>query len=140
MIDYTFARPTNVTDQAILDLYRSNGWTAYTEAPQNTLAAFQQSTVLWALASGRLVGFVRGITDGHTILYIQDILVHPDFQRQHIGTALVRRYLQRHQHIGQTVLITDDERRTRAFYQSIGFSEVRPQDDGRAFVLDRRFN
>ncbi|WP_260145728.1 hypothetical protein, partial [Levilactobacillus brevis] len=36
-------------------------------------------------------------------------------------------------------LITDSEPRTQAFYASLGFREVLPQDYGRAFVLDRRY-
>jgi len=139
MIDYTFEQPTTVTTDQILNLYQSVGWTAYTQAPKTTLAALQGSVVLWALADAQLIGLARGITDGHTILYIQDILVDPRYQRQHVGTELVHRFLQHHDHIGQTVLLTDPDAATAAFYQSLGFLEVTPKAYGRAFVLDRRF-
>jgi Acetyltransferases len=140
MIDYTFEKTTDITAQQILDLYQSVGWSAYTQQPQTTLKALDNSTVLWAVADQKLIGLCRGITDGATILYIQDILVDPSFQGQHIGTNLVNKFLQHYQNIGQTVLITDPDDKTLAFYQSLKFLEVTPQKYGRAFVLDRRFN
>lgn len=139
MIDYTFKRPEWLTDTQLLELYQSVDWLAYLQVPQNTLAAFSQSTVLWAVTDHQLVGLARGITDGHTILYIQDVLVHPAFQRQHIGTTLVKKFLQHYPHVGQTVLITDPEDRTLQFYRSLGFLEITPEHYGRGFVLDRRF-
>lgn len=139
MITYTFTRPATVTDQQLLDLYRSVDWLAYLQHPDNTLAAFAHSTVMWALDRGELVGVIRGITDQHTILYIQDILVRPDHQGQRIGTQLVQQFLQHYASIGQTVLITDPEDKTLAFYQSLKFLEITPQTYGRAFVLERRF-
>lgn len=139
MIAYTFSRPAHVTDAQILALYASVGWTAYTQAPHTTLAALTNSVVLWACAADQLVGLVRGITDGQTILYIQDILVTPAYQRQHIGTTLVHRFLTHHERIGQTVLMTDATTQTAAFYRSLDFTPVTPQGAGLAFVLDRRF-
>lgn len=140
MIDYTFEKTTDITAQQILGLYQSVGWSAYTQQPQTTLKALDNSTVLWAVADQKLIGLRRGITDGETILYIQDILVDPNFQGQHVGTKLVKKFLNHFQNIGQTVLITDPEDKTLEFYQSLNFLEITPQKYGRAFVLERRFN
>jgi len=139
MLTYQFTRDPQITDQQILDLYRQVGWTAYLQDPANTLAALNQSTVLWVTDATHLVGLIRGVTDAHTILYVQDILVHPDFQGQHVGTELVQRFLKHYQNVGQTVLITDPEDKTLKFYQSLNFLEITPQTYGRAFVLERRF-
>lgn len=140
MIDYTFTKPATIDGQEILDLYQSVGWTAYTQQAANTLDAFENSTVLWATQNNKLVGLCRGITDKKTILYIQDIIVAPEFQRQHIGTNLVQKFLNHYSNIGQTVLITDPEDATLLFYKSLGFLEVTPKEYGRAFVLERRFS
>lgn len=140
MTTYTWQRPAGVTDAHVLALYRAVGWAAYLKDPTATLAALIQSAILWAVADdGQLAGLIRGISDGYTILYIQDIIVAPPFQRQHIGTELVHRFLLHFQHVGQTVLLTDPEEKTKQFYQSLGFREVTPQAYGRAFVLDRRY-
>ena len=140
MIDYTFQKPNFIDSKQILDLYQSVGWLAYVQQPQTTIEALNNSVVLWAIENKKLVGLCRGITDDKTILYIQDILVNPTHQGQHIGTDLVKRFLKKYQDVGQTVLITDPEDETLAFYQSLKFQEVKPSGYGRAFVMDCRFN
>jgi len=139
MITYSFTKTAPVTNQEILDLYRSVDWSAYLQHPQNTLDALANSTVLWATVDDHLVGLIRGVTDGHTILYIQGLLVDPAYQQQHVGTTLMKKMLDHYQNVGQTVLITDPEERTRKFYESLDFLQITPQTYGRAFVLERRF-
>ncbi|WP_334351733.1 GNAT family N-acetyltransferase [Companilactobacillus sp. HBUAS56257] len=112
----------------------------YTQQPQSTIEALDNSVVLWAINGKNLIGLCRGITDNQTILYIQDILVDPAYQGQKIGTNLVNRFLKSYQNIGQTVLITDPEEKTLNFYKSLHFLEVTPAEYGRAFVMDCRFN
>ncbi|WP_179394640.1 GNAT family N-acetyltransferase [Lacticaseibacillus absianus] len=138
MISYTWQRPATLSDQAILALYASVGWTAYLKAPANTLAGIADATVLWALDGPKLVGLARAITDHHTILYVQDVLVTPAYQRRHIGSDLLTRLLDQFADIGQTVLLTDPEVRTQRFYGSLGFHAVTPSGYGRAFVRDTR--
>lgn len=140
MIDYTFQKPNFIDSKQILNLYQSVGWFAYTQQPQTTIEALNNSVVLWATSGKKLIGLCRGITDNQTILYIQDILVDPAYQGQKIGTNLVNRFLKNYQNIGQTVLITDPEEKTLNFYKSLNFLEITPAEYGRAFVMDRRFN
>ena len=42
---------------------------------------------------GLTVGMGRLIGDGARIFYLQDIFIHPDYQRQGIGTAIVKKLL-----------------------------------------------
>jgi predicted N-acetyltransferase YhbS len=53
-----------------------------------------------------------------------------------VGRALVQAVLDRYQLARQKVLLTDDEPGQRAFYESVGFKEVRDYANGtlRAFV------
>ena len=44
-----------------------------------TLAAHEEAA---------LAGLIRVVEDGHTIVFVQDILVRPQFQRRGIGPAL----------------------------------------------------
>ena len=109
----------------ILDLYASVGWTAYTDDPAAlrngvtnsllTLAAYEESA---------LVGLVRAVGDGHTIVFVQDILVRPQFQRRGIGSALLQAVLNRYANVRQIELVTDDTPETIAFYRSMGFQEL----------------
>jgi len=55
---------------------------------------------------------------------LQDILVHPDFQRRGIGARLISECLIRYAHVRSKVLITDDEERQRLFYEKSGFQNT----------------
>lgn len=106
----------------ILGLYASVGWTAYTEQPESLRRGFEASLlVLAAYEDGALVGLIRVVGDGQTIVFVQDILVHPSCQRRGIGTALLKEVLKRYSHVRQIELMTDDTPKTRAFYESVGF-------------------
>lgn len=71
---------------------------------------------------GLLVGFLRAVSDGATIAYLQDVLVRRSHQRQGIGQALVDAFLDRYGHVRQRVLLTDDEPGQRAFNETLGFT------------------
>lgn len=94
------------------------------------------SGVIPAADGGRLVGLARVVSDGHTIAYLQDILVDPGHQRRGIASELLRRIFARFGHVRQHVLLTDTEERQRAFYETHGFRESRDVegDELRAFV------
>lgn len=105
----------------VLPLYESVGWTAYTEQPDVLRRGFEHSLlVLGAFEGTRLLGLVRAVGDGETIVFIQDLLVAPDRQRTGVGTALLKAVLDRFPRVRQIELVTDDTPETRAFYQSAG--------------------
>jgi ribosomal protein S18 acetylase RimI-like enzyme len=121
----------------VVALYRSVGWTAYAEAPSLLEAALRGSSrVVTARRKGTLVGLARVISDGATICYLQDVLVHPDARRIGIGRDLVEAVLRPYAHVRQKVLLTDHNLGQRGFYESLGFSETRDYAAGtlRAFV------
>ena len=64
------------------------------------------------------------VGDGATVIFVQDILVYPEKQRQGIGTALLKAVLDRYAHVRQIQLLTDNTPKTVAFYRSLGFLEL----------------
>jgi GNAT superfamily N-acetyltransferase len=94
------------------------------------------SYVVTACWGGRLVGLARVLSDGASICYLQDVLVRPGEQRRGIGRALVRAVLERYRTVRQKVLLTDDELGRCAFYESLGYAEIRDYESGtlRSFV------
>ena len=109
----------------ILPLYTQVGWTAYTEDMPALERGFQHSLlVLAAYENDALLGLIRVVGDGATVILIQDILVDPEKQRQGIGSALLKAVLDRYPNVRQIQLTTDDTPKTVAFYQSLGFSEL----------------
>ena len=79
--------------------------------------------VLAAYEGDELLGIIRVIGDGYTIVFIQDILVFPDKQCNGVGTALLKAVLERYPHVRQIELTTDNTDKTVSFYKSLGFTE-----------------
>ena len=116
---------TSYNEAEILRLYNSVGWTAYTDDPDTLKAGFKGSLLtLAAYEDDQLLGIIRTVGDGHTILYIQDILVFPAYQRKGVGSALIRAILERFHTVRQIMLTTDNTPKTIAFYKSQGFLQV----------------
>ncbi|MGC5628687.1 GNAT family N-acetyltransferase [Georgenia sp. Z1344] len=120
----------------LTELYDAVGWTAYTRDPDRLAAAVAGSaSVATAREDGRLVGLARVVGDGHTIAYLQDVLVDPGHRRGGIGRELVRLAFSPFAHVRQQVLITDDEPGQHAFYTSLGFTAAHELEHPvRAFV------
>ena len=101
------------------------GWTAYTENIQALKQGYKNSLlVLAAYDNDKLLGIIRAVGDGFTIVFVQDILVFPEKQRQGIGTALLQAVLDRYPDVRQIELATDNTPKTVAFYKSMGFCEL----------------
>lgn len=134
-----YANGSDLPLDAVVRLYDSVGWSAYTEDPGNLAAALAGSTLLAVARDGAdLVGLARVISDGHSICYLQDVLVDPRFQRTGLGRSLVEFVLAPYAHVRQKVLLTDTEPGQKAFYESLGYQQAGANDDGglplRAFV------
>ena len=116
---------TTYNETEILKLYASVGWTAYTEHPNVLRKGFENSMLTLAAYDGeKLMGIIRTVGDGHTIVFVQDILVFPEHQRKGVGSALLQAVLDRYSHVRQIELATDNTEETVAFYRSMGFKEM----------------
>lgn len=136
-ISYRTGTDLQVSD--LVDLYDAVGWSLYTRAPETLQAGIRASLrVITAWDGERLVGLARIVGDGLTIVYLQDILVHPTYQRRAIGRELLQRAFEPFAGVRQQVLMTDAEPGQRAFYEAMGFREIRDLEPSpRVFV---RFN
>ena len=123
-----------VDQDDLLDLYESVGWSAYTGDPEGLVRAIEGSTyVVTARHEGALIGLARVLSDDVSILYLQDILVRPEWQRRGVGRALLLRCLERYGHVRTKALLTDDEDRQHRFYRAMGFTDVADVDRLHAF-------
>ena len=106
----------------ILPLYKAVGWSNYYEHPEMLQQAYAGSLcILAAYEDEKLIGIIRAVGDECSILFIQDILVYPEYQRKGIGTALIRAVLEQYPHVYQIELATDNTEKTVSFYKSLGF-------------------
>ncbi len=111
-------------EDEIKRLYTEVGWAAYTENMEALEQGYKNSLfVLAAYENEELLGVIRVVGDGFTVVFIQDILVFPGKQRQGVGTALLKAVLAKYPDVRQIELTTDNTPKTLAFYKSLGFSE-----------------
>lgn len=118
-----FLTNKNINLKQLINLYQSVGWTSYTERPELLQQAVHNSLyVLGAFNHDQLIGLIRVVGDGLTIIYIQDLLVLPAYQNQGIGSTLINKVRKEFRHVRQQVLLTMEEPETRAFYEKNGFT------------------
>ena len=112
-------------EEEILRLYTAVGWTAYTQDPSALRRGYEHSLlVLGAYEGNELLGIIRAVGDGATIVFVQDILVYPEQQRKGVGSVLLQAVLDRYSAVRQIELVTDNTEKTVAFYKSMGFIEL----------------
>ena len=121
-MEITISEYKNYNSEEILDLYNSVGWCSYTNRPEMLEHAFANSLKIFGAHDGeKLVGIIRAVGDGCSIVFIQDILVLPECQRRGIGRKLVKMMLKTYPDVYQIELATDNTEKTVAFYKSCGF-------------------
>ncbi|HEE9847071.1 GNAT family N-acetyltransferase [Clostridium perfringens] len=111
----------NVED--ILYLYNDVGWSSYTKDIDSLIKSIKNSLkVISVWDKDLLVGLIRVVGDGHSIIYIQDILILQKYQNSGIGKRLIEIILDKYKNVRQKVLLTDKEEKNILFYKKVGFS------------------
>lgn len=109
----------------IKSLYDSVGWKAYTENMDNLMRGFKNSLkVLAAFDGNKLIGIIRAVGDGFTMVFIQDVLVIPSEQGKGVGKSLLKAMIDLYPEVRQIELATDIDTKTIGFYKSLGFKEL----------------
>lgn len=121
-----YKKNDTISFEEIFPLYEAVGWTNYTSIPTMLQNALEHSLFLISARDedGKLIGFLRAVGDGYSIVYIQDIIVLPEYHRQGIGTQLLRQTMEHFKEVYQMILTTDSELKTVAFYESNGFTAL----------------
>lgn len=106
---------------AIKQLYLDNEWYAYTHDIERLYRGILNSTdKVGAYIDNQLVGLIRTISDQESVCYIQDILILKKYQRKGIGKALMNMIFEKYSYLRQIILMTDNTKQQRTFYESIG--------------------
>lgn len=121
-MEYVFNANKQLAKDALKSLYEDVEWYAYTKDLDGLAEAMTHSLyVLSAWDNEELIGLVRVVGDGLTIIYIQDILVLNNRQNQGIASELMRRVLEKYRDVRQKVLLTEEAADVRHFYEKHGF-------------------
>ena len=109
----------------VLHLYQAVGWTNYTNQPQMLEQALSHSLVIYvALDGNAMVGLIRLVGDGFSSVLVQDLIILPIYQRQGIGSALMKEALEDYKDAYQVQLATEQTEKNVGFYRSMGFEAL----------------
>ena len=118
-------KETSVSIDDVLHLYQAVGWTNYTNQPQMLEQALSHSLAIYLARDGeKIVGLVRLVGDGFSSVFVQDLIVLPSYQRQGIGSTLMRQALSDYKDTYQVQLATEQTEKTLEFYRSLGFETL----------------
>ena len=109
----------------VLHLYQDVGWTNYTHQPEMLEQALSHSLAIYvALDGDAVVGLIRLVGDGFSSVLVQDSIVLPSYQRQGIGSALMKQALEDFKEVYQVQLATEQTEKNVGFYRSMGFETL----------------
>ncbi len=113
----------------VLHLYQAVGWTNYTHQSQMLEQALSHSLVIYlALDGDAVVGLIRLVGDGFSSVFVQDLIVLPSYQRQGIGSSLMKQALEDFKEAYQVQLATEQTEKNVGFYRSMGFETLSTYD------------
>ena len=132
-------KETSVSLDDVLHLYQAVGWTNYTNQPQMLAQALTHSLAIYLARDGeKIVGLVRLIGDDFSLVFVQDLIVLPSYQRQGIGSALMKQALADYKDAYQVQLATEETEKTLGFYRSLGFETLSSFQCTGMILVDRK--
>lgn len=122
----------DLPDEQLHQLFVSVGWSDGSETPEMIKKGYHlpwinSTLVISAWVNERLVGAVRVLSDKMFRSIIYDLIVIPEFQKQGIGSELMKRCI-RHFPNSEWLLTTTKD--TARFYEKIGFQKCGVGGDG----------
>ena len=132
-------KETSVSLDDVLHLYQAVGWTNYTNQLQMLAQALTHSLATYLARDGEeVVGLVRLIGDGFSSVFVQDLIVLPSYQRQGIGSTLMKQALSDYKDTYQIQLATEESEKTLGFYRSLGFETLSSFQCTGMILVDRK--
>ena len=134
-----FTKESSVSIDDVLHLYQAVGWTNYTNQPQMLEQALSHSLTTYLARDGEeIVGLVRLVGDGFSSVFVQDLIVLPSYQRQGIGSNLMKEALADYKDAYQIQLSTEQTEKNLGFYHSLGFETLSTYDCTGMIWVDRK--
>ena len=132
-------KETSVSIDDVLHLYQAVGWTNYTNQPQMLAQALSHSLATYLARDGeKIVGLVRLVGDGFSSVFVQDLIVLPSYQRQGIGSSMMKEALADYKDAYQVQLATEQTEKTLGFYRSLGFETLSSFQCTGMILVDRK--
>jgi len=117
-----YSQETQIDAACVANLYRVAKLVRPVEDLSHIERMFAGSNVIWAAwDADKLVGVLRGLTDGTYNGYVCDLAVHPEYQGRNIGRELLKRM----QAMNPAVqLILQASAIAKQYYEHIGWQKI----------------
>jgi len=111
-----------VSAKALSDLRESVGWNRMEDEYSNPLMTSYYHIAVYE--DGKLVGYIDSVSNGVTDAYIQDLIVHPDYQGRGLGTELMNQMITYLKENRIYIISVVFEESLKPFYDRFGFSSM----------------
>jgi GNAT superfamily N-acetyltransferase len=99
-------KPIKATE--LMRLYRNAGWWE-NRKEQDIEKMLKREIYVGAWKGDVLIGFARAVSDGKFRAYIEDVVLHTEFQKSGIGREIVSRLLKELSHIDVISLFCEED-------------------------------
>ena len=108
-----------VSVKELADLRESIGWNRMENEYKNPLLTSYYHIAVYEKEV--LIGYIDCVSNGVTDAYIQDLMVHPDYQGRGIGTDLMKKMINylKQKHIYMISVVFEEN--LKPFYEKFGF-------------------
>ena len=108
-----------VSVKELADLRESIGWNRMENEYKNPLLISYYHIAVYEKEV--LIGYIDCVSNGVTDAYIQDLMVHPDYQRRGVGTELMTMMINylKQKHIYMISVVFEEN--LKPFYEKFGF-------------------
>jgi ribosomal protein S18 acetylase RimI-like enzyme len=114
-------RERPISPRAVRELYDHVGWTR--PASEEALAeVLKAGPAVGAWDGDKLVGFVRALSDGYLVAYVEDVMVHEEYRRSGVGENLMTRLLEEIGGVAKVNLFCEEP--VVKFYEGRGFDRT----------------
>ena len=111
-----------VSAKALSDLREAVGWNRMEDEYSNPLMTSYYHIAVYE--DGKLVGYIDSVSNGVTDAYIQDLMVHPDYQGKGLGTELMNQMIAYLKENRIYIISVVFEESLKPFYDRFGFSSM----------------
>ena len=111
-----------VSAKTLSDLRESVGWNRMESKYSNPLMTSYYHIAVYE--GDKLVGYIDSVSNGVTDAYIQDLMVHPDYQGKGLGTKLMNKMITYLKENRIYIISVVFEESLKPFYARFGFSSM----------------
>ena len=111
-----------ISAKALSDLRESVGWNRMEAEYANPLMTSYYHIAVYE--DDKMVGYIDSVSNGVTDAYIQDLMVHPDYQGKGVGTELMNQMIAYLKENRIYIISVVFEESLKPFYDRFGFSSM----------------